>query len=107
MGGDGHVGGLGRERGIDHARIDALELIDVRHPLARLAQLILRAEIGPHRVVELQIAAAGVVERLHRLFVGLAEVVEEAVEIGIDLLPDAVLGQAEMQHRRRRNGHLR
>ena len=107
MGGDGHVGGLGFERGVDHARVDSLELIDVRHALARFAQLLLRAKIGPHCVVELQIAATGVVERLHRLLVGIAEIVEEAVEIGIDALLDAVLGEAEMQHRRRRDGHLR
>src|SRR5215469_1375169 len=106
MGGDSHVGGLGLERGVDDARVDALELIDVRHPLARLAQLLLRAKIGPHRVVELQIAAPGVVERLHRLLVGIAEIVEELIEIGIDALLDAVLGEAEMQHRRRRDGHL-
>ena len=77
------------------------------HAFARLAQLLLRAKIGPHCVVELQVAAAGVVERLDRLLVGLPEIVEETVEIGIDLLLDAALGQAEMQHRRRRDGHLR
>src|SRR4029079_11030986 len=107
MGGNGHVGGLAFERGVDDARVDALELIDVRHPLARLAQLLLRAEIGPDRVIELQIAAAGVVEPLHRLLVGLAQIVKEAVQIGIEILCDAVLGETEMQHRRRRNGHLR
>src|SRR5262249_31849567 len=92
---------------VDHARVDALELIDVRHALARFAQLLLRAQIGPHRVVELQIAATGVIERLHRLLVGIAEVMEELIEIGIDALLDAVLGQTEMQHRRRGDGHLR
>src|SRR5215472_14736229 len=56
---------------------------------------------------ELQIAATGVVERLHCLLVGIAEIVEELIEIGIDAFLDAVLGQAEMQHRRRGDGHLR
>src|SRR5262249_5088545 len=32
---------------------------------------------------------------------------EELIEIGIDALLDAVLGQTEMQHRRRGDGHLR
>src|SRR5262249_41679737 len=107
MGGDGHVGGLGLERAVDHPRVDALELIDVGHPLARLAQFLLRAKIGPHRVVELQVAAAGIVESFHRLLIGIADIVEELIEIGVNVLLDAVLGQTEMQHRRRRDGHLR
>src|SRR4029453_17295817 len=87
--------------------INALQLIDIRHPLACFAQFLLRAKIGPHRVVELQIAAAGVVKCLHRLLIGIAEIVEELIEIRIDGLVDAVLGQTEMQNRRRGDGHLR
>src|SRR6516162_7776566 len=107
VGGDGHIGRLALERGIDHAGVDRLQLVDIRNALARLAQLVLRAEIGPHGVVELKIAAAGIIECLHCLLVGRAEIAEEAVEIGIDALADAALGQTEMQHRGSGNGHLR
>src|SRR4029079_5193835 len=44
---------------------------------------------------------------LHGLLIGLPQIVKEAVEIGIHVLLDAVLGQTESRPRRRRNGHLR
>src|SRR5262249_56333126 len=77
-----------------------LQPIDVRHALARLAQFLLGAEIGPNRIVELQIAAAGPVKCLDRLLIRGGEIVEELIGIAIDVLVDAVLGKAEMQYRR-------
>lgn len=102
MGGDDHVGRPLGERVVDDARVDLLQAIGIVAALAGLVQFFLRAEIGPDRIVELQIAAAGVVERLHRLAVGLAEIHEERVEIGIDILRDRVAAAAEVQHRGRR-----
>ena len=71
---DHHVGRPLGDRVVDDAGVDFLQAVGIVAALARLLQFILRAEIGPYRVVELQIAAAGVVERLHRLAVGLAEI---------------------------------
>src|SRR6267378_689130 len=107
MRGDGHVGRPLGDRIVDHTGIDFLQAIGIVAVLARLLQFILRAEIGPHGVIELQIAAAGVVERLHRLAIGLCEVLEENVEIGIHLFRDRPAAAAEMQHRWRGDRHLR
>ena len=74
---------------------------------ARLRQLLLGAQIGPHRVVELQVAAAGVVERLDGLAVELGEVVEVGAHVGIGRLADGLAPAAEVHHRRRGDGHLR
>src|SRR6202034_2987963 len=57
-------------------------------------------------VVELQVAAADIVERAHRLAIGVAEILEVRLEVGIDLLADRRSSLAEVQHARRRNGHL-
>ncbi len=107
MRGDRHVGRPLGDRVVDDARVDLLQVVRVVAALARLRQFLLRAEVGPHGVVELQVAAAGVVERLDRLAVGLAEILEERVEVGIDLFRDRLAAAAEMQHRRRRDRHLR
>jgi hypothetical protein len=58
-------------------------------------------------VVELQIAAADVIEGADRLAVGSADVVEIRIEIGIDLAADQVAALTEVEGARRRNGHLR
>ena len=78
MRGDGHVGGLRRQRGVDHVLVDLRQVVRHRHAVARRRHLGRRAQIRPHGVVELQVAAAGVVERLHRLGVGLAEIGEDS-----------------------------
>ena len=59
---DHHVGGLAFEHRIDDAGIILLQPIGVQAAIAGLLQLRLRAEISPGGVVELQVAAAGVVE---------------------------------------------
>ena len=73
-------------------------MIDVEAAVARLLQLLLRAEIGPGGVVELQIAAAGVVERLDRLLIGHREIVEDGVAARIDVLADRVRLEPEVHH---------
>ena len=61
------------------------------------SQLLWDRRYRPGGVVELQIAAAGVVERLDRLLVGLGEIVEEGVDVRIDRLAD-LPALAEMHH---------
>src|SRR5262249_35612438 len=78
--------------------------------VAALPGMLPLLRVAGHRpggVVELQIAAAGVVEGADGVAIGRAEIVEELVEIGIDLAADRVAPLAEMQGRRRRDGHLR
>ena len=94
-----HVGRLLGQRVVDDARVDLLQAVRIVAALARLLQFVRRTEIGPHGIVELQIAAAGIVECLHRLAVGLAKVEEELLEIGIDLLRNRPAAAPEMQHR--------
>jgi hypothetical protein len=81
MGGHDHVGRPIRQRIVDDAGVDFLQAVRVVAALAGLLQLFLRAEIGPDRIVELKITTAGVVKRLDGLAVGLAEILEEYVEI--------------------------
>src|SRR5712691_2608370 len=106
MGGDGHVGGLPCERLVDGAGIGLLQVIDVEPAVLRLLELLLRAEIGPGGVVELQIAAAGVVEGAHGLLVSRAEIVEDGVAVGIGGLRDRARLEAEVHHARARDRHL-
>ena len=65
---------------------------DVHAALLGLLHLDVGAEIGPGGVVELQIAAAGVVERLHRLAIGRRQVGEDRVVVRIGLLVDGGVG---------------
>jgi hypothetical protein len=80
--------GFDFQRRVDDLGVDAGELVGVLAAGARLVQLLLGAQIGPHRVVELQVAAAGVVEGLDGLAVELGEVVEVGAHVGIGLLAD-------------------
>src|SRR5207253_994287 len=61
----------------------------------------------PSGVVELQVAAAGVVEGADRLAVGLADIVEISVEVWIGFLANGRPALAEVQGRGRRDRHLR
>jgi hypothetical protein len=99
--------GRSRDGVVDRARIDAGELLDILAARARFLALIFRTEIGPDRVVELKITAAGVVKGAHRLAIGLGKIVKEVVEIGISLLADRRAAAAIVQNRWRGNRHLR
>jgi len=107
MRGDGHVGRPLRDRIVDDPGVDFLQAVGIVAALAGFLQLFLRAEIGPHRIVELKVTAAGIVKCLDRLAVGLAEILVERLEVGIDVLRDRPAAAAKMQHRRRRDRHLR
>ena len=106
MGGNGHVGGLGRQRLVGAGRVGLLQMIDVETAVLGLLQLLLRAQIRPGNVVELQIAAAGVVESLDRLLIGDCKIVEDGVAARVILLGYSAWFNPEMHHARRRDRHL-
>src|SRR5262249_25820023 len=58
-------------------------------------------------LVELEVAAAGVGEGAYRVAVGLPEVGEELIELGIDGLVDGRHHRAAVDRRGRRDGDLR
>src|SRR5262245_63594485 len=83
MGGYGHVGRLLLQRSIDGARVNGRQSVRVLAASAHHIHLLVGTQIGPHRVIELQISAARVVKCLDRLAPGAAEVVEVGIEVGI------------------------
>ena len=110
MRGDGHVGGLCLQDAVDRVHVALRHLVDVdalggvRFALGRVA------ELAPAGVVELQVAAAQVVEGAHGVAVYLNDVVEEHRLVGI-ALDGAVRGLAahagdEVQHGGRGDGQL-
>ena len=107
MHGDRQVGRLAGERLVDHARVGGGQFLRVVAALARVGKFALVAHHRPCGVVELQIAAAGVVEGAYRFAKGIRRVVEEGREIGIGFFADRAPSLAEMQHAGRRNGHFR
>jgi hypothetical protein len=72
-----------------------------------LRALVRIAQHRPGGVVELQIAAAGVVEGADRGLIGFGEIVKEHIEVGIDLFADRGAALAEMERTRRRDRHFR
>ena len=109
--GDGHVGGLHLKDAVDHVNIVARNLVNVdalggvRLALGRIA------ELAPACVVELQVAAAAVVERAHGVAVHFHDVVEQhalvLVALGGAIRRLAAHARDQVQHRRRGNGQLR
>src|SRR5262249_30542410 len=83
------------------------ETVGIEPALARLFQFRLRAQVGPGGIVELQITAADVIESPNSLFIGLGQIVEYGVAVGVFLGRDGSGLQAEMQNRRARDRHLR
>ena len=85
---DRHVGRDVGHRDIDEFAVDFAELFRV---VAACLHLVAVFRIAQHRdedFIELQIAAARVREGAHGLAVGLAEIMEETVEIGVDRFID-------------------
>ena len=107
MHGDGHVG-----RNVGHRRVDEiaverpqrLRVVAARH---HLGAIVLVAQHRDRHFVELQIAAAGVGEGAHDFFVGLAEIGEHLVAVGIDSCVDRRQRRASDHRGRRRDRHLR
>ncbi len=72
-------------------------MIDVEAAVARFLQFFLRAEISPRGIVELQIAAAGIVERLDRLLIGNREIIEDRIATGVGGLADRIRLEPEVE----------
>ena len=98
--------GFDCERLVDGAGIALLEAADIVAALRRLLQLRGVAEIGPDRVVELEVAAAGIVEGADRLAIGGGRIGEELVDVRVDRL-DGVVAGAEVEDAGARDRHLR
>jgi hypothetical protein len=84
MHGDCHVGGLGSQRGSGEPRIACRQAVGIVAAFFRLRPLVRVAQHRPGGVVELQIAAAGVIESADRSAVSIGEIVKERIEVGID-----------------------
>ena len=103
---DHHVGRLGLERRVEDLAI-AIELaVRVIAAVAQHLPLVVVAEIRKRHVVDLQIAAAGVVERLNGFAIGLREVGIIVVEVGVSLLAHHFAAAPVVQHARRRDHRL-
>ena len=107
MHGHDHVGRTAGQRQVGHARVLGGQPVGIVAALFRVRPLLRVANHRPRGVVELQVAAAGVVEGADRLLIGEPDVVEIGVDVRIDLLADGLAALAEMQGRRRRDRHLR
>ena len=107
MHGDRHVGRLAFERRVGHARIDRRQAVGIVAAAFRALALLGIADHRPGGVVELQIAAAGVVEGADRLAPGGGDVGEEFVIAGIGLLAHHRAALPEVKRARRRNAHFR
>ena len=106
MGRDHHVVRPRGKGGPDHLHVVSLERIGVFAAVAHGLAFLLRAQICPHRVVELKVAAPGVVKCAHRLGISIGGVGEEGIEVGINVPADRGPAASKMQDGRRRNGHL-
>ncbi len=107
MHGDRHVGRLAGKRRVGELRVALRQRIGIVAARLRLRALVRVAHHRPGGIVELQVAAAGVVEGADRRAIGRGEIVEERIERGINLLADRGAALAEMKGRRRRDRHLR
>ena len=101
------VGGLGGDDPVEDADVAAGHGVDVDAAGGVGGALFSGAEFAPARVVELQVAAAALVERQHGVGPGLCEVVEKkllVVLVGGDrLIVRGAHAADEVQHRRRRD----
>ena len=86
MHGDGHVGRAAFERGVGQARVALRQRLGFIAALLGMGALARIAGHRPGGVVELQIAAAGIVEGADRRPIGFGDIGEEGVEIRIDVL---------------------
>src|SRR3954470_13298256 len=107
MHGDHHVGGMAGERLVGHAGVLRGQAVRIVAALPGEFPLLRIADHRPGGVVELQVAAAGVVERSDGLLISQSAALEIAFDVGIELLVARLPALAEMQRRGRRDRHLR
>jgi hypothetical protein len=103
---DHHVARLACKRGVENTCVVAHERVGVKTARLRFRHLLLGAQIGPGGVVELQVAATGVVEVLDRLLIGVAEILENIVPVRIDLGVDRAGLEPKMHDGRTWDRHL-
>ena len=106
MHGDRHARRAAGAGGVHQVGIDVQQPVRIVAAAAQVVALRLVAEIGHVDLVELQVGAARFAEGAHRLGVGLSEIGEERLHLGIGRLLDRLTAAAIMQRRRRRDGHL-
>jgi hypothetical protein len=107
MGGDRHVGRLIPDRVVDQLGVVVGQRRDVHAAILRLLHLDVRAQIGPGGIVELKVAAASIVECLHRLPVCAGNIGVDRVALRIEFRVDRSRLKPKVHYRRRRNAHLR
>ena len=93
--------------GVHQLGVDVQQFVGIVAAVAQHLALRVVAEIGDEHLVELQVGAARLAEGAHRLAVGLPEVGEERLHVGIDRFLDRLPAAAEMQRGRRGDRHLR
>src|SRR5262245_30256575 len=107
MHGDCHVGRLPFERGVGHLRIDRRQLIRIVAAPFGLPALLRIAHHRPGGIIELEIAAAGIIKSANRLAPGRCHISEELVEVGVDLPAHQRPALPEMKRAGSRNAHFR
>src|ERR1700730_8758515 len=106
MHGHRHVRRNVGHRDVDELAVERTERFGIVAAILHLLAILRIAEHGDECFVELQVAAAGIGESAYGFFVGLAEIVEHRVELGIDRLVDRCADRAAVQRRRRRDRYL-
>src|SRR5262245_58049195 len=105
--GDRHVGGNIRHRGVDEIAVQLAKLFRIIATVFHRLPIFWIAKHGDEYFIKLEISAAGIGEGTHRLPVGLAEIVEKAIKIGIDIAVDRRRYWSTVSRRRRRNRDFR
>src|ERR1700692_2722164 len=106
MHGHRHVRRNVGHRDVDELAVKRAKRFRVVAAIPHLLAVFFIAQHGDEDFVELQVAAAGIGESAHGLFVRLAEIGEHRVELGIDRLVDRRADRAAVQRRRRRDRYL-
>ena len=105
--GDGEVVGAAGDRRVDQLGVGVGEGVGIVAALDGAGAHDGVAQVGEVGVVELEVAAAGVVEGGDLGPVARREVGEEHLEVGVGVDVDGRPPAAEVDHRRRRDRHLR
>ena len=103
---NGHPGRAAGDGRVHQIGVDVQELVGIVATAAQILALRRIAEIGHEHLVELQVGATRLAERPNRLGVGLPEVGEERLHLGIGGLLDRLPAAAVVQRRGRRDRHL-
>ena len=98
--------GRAGNRRVDHLRVDRRKALGFVAPLAQELPLLGIAQVRQVDFVELQVAAAGLRERLDGAAVSESEIAIELIHVRVDLRAHGAAAAAEMKNARRGNRHL-